>query len=1114
MATYVKGAPKYSVDIKPFTPDYKFLSAVLETRQDKYDTNFKATNDIYNKVVYADLSRTDTKERRDQYAEQISPQIEKISGMDLSLAQNFNAAKSVFAPFYDDELTVKDIVYTANYRDQSRYAQRLKNAANEDMNDKYSDIGVQGLNYRMEDFINASPEKALNMAIPKYVEDVKLFKVATEILEEMDPNLSLEMDRFGTDANGDPITDFIIREKNGRLIQGAALQTLQGALLNDPRVQRAYAERSFVQSRNFARDGMAAGTFSSVDQGQSAWATETINRINAIADQKETEKSEELETLESANVRWDNYKRNNGVIPGSQIDDAINENMDAAEATRIALDRIKGIKSVGSNVPDSTEGQLNKAYMMLMQYNINTDLSRAALSYSQRDQKYLIRENEFAVREKQFKYDMAKINANATNAMNLAILKGNLSDRNTMLEKGYQVGEDGSLIPLPWAEGMQQNNPLADLLGGNNTVFGSANTVDVPVDEEGDPDQNVDMILRTQQQYIEKDNALAQRQVDDIIDMIKILYPTGTDATGEQMGTGTWKISVPNKTNGTDDITVNNLEDMRTFLLDPRITGEGENAQMVGYKNREFINRAYDIISERFLDTRRVTMENNNTTLNKDTRNQYDDLYNRINGINGTNTQIAALSQFIGSVYENYANTYNTVKGNAMTPQADDGNNVKQLYEAGFPDIIDPETNIPYTKAEYLDIVLEGVKNKSITNPNLKGTIDTGTNNENYLIQKTETVPNPNYTGSNYSSPNRIVYLYNDDGTPQMIVDQKAVKDEAELIYNSLYKTLNQALTGVSGDFTSGDLDSEIYGISGKFSDVVSNPSYKRRFNPAVPNALAEREVAQMILQINDLENKGIPYGVVAGDIDNVEEAEELANVKSELGVKVFNMWRNEASLWLSGKIPSTSTSIKAPAATIIYNPVLGRAEDGEKTLAGYQIIFDPNWLASKKQGSNTSTGGMEFGALTTEEILQIQGRAGDDDEVGAGEGGITILFDQSLDLNPKAEKNTYYSFVEVDINKNGGFADYVVPNDNGINPTGEFRVNKIKPGEYTVYSKVYTYQPGGTYTVEENTVPIDMSQGLPGLDKQVIQYQKILEQKRIENRLAREQDEAENGQK
>ena len=43
MATYVKGVETYLPDIKPFTPDYKFLSAVLETRTDKYDRNYKAS---------------------------------------------------------------------------------------------------------------------------------------------------------------------------------------------------------------------------------------------------------------------------------------------------------------------------------------------------------------------------------------------------------------------------------------------------------------------------------------------------------------------------------------------------------------------------------------------------------------------------------------------------------------------------------------------------------------------------------------------------------------------------------------------------------------------------------------------------------------------------------------------------------------------------------------------------------------------------------------------------------------------------------------------------------------------------------------------------------------
>ena len=101
MATYVPGSETYLPDIKPFTPDYKFLSAVLDVRQDKYNTNWQATNNAYNKIVYADMSREDTNEQREQYVSNLTPALEKISGMDLSLAQNAQSAKAVFAPFFE-----------------------------------------------------------------------------------------------------------------------------------------------------------------------------------------------------------------------------------------------------------------------------------------------------------------------------------------------------------------------------------------------------------------------------------------------------------------------------------------------------------------------------------------------------------------------------------------------------------------------------------------------------------------------------------------------------------------------------------------------------------------------------------------------------------------------------------------------------------------------------------------------------------------------------------------------------------------------------------------------------------------------------------------------------
>ena len=80
MATYIPGVQSYLPNFQPFTPDYKFLSNVLDVKTQKYNTNYKAVNDLYSKVVYGDLSRGDTQAMRDQFANNLGPKLQQISG--------------------------------------------------------------------------------------------------------------------------------------------------------------------------------------------------------------------------------------------------------------------------------------------------------------------------------------------------------------------------------------------------------------------------------------------------------------------------------------------------------------------------------------------------------------------------------------------------------------------------------------------------------------------------------------------------------------------------------------------------------------------------------------------------------------------------------------------------------------------------------------------------------------------------------------------------------------------------------------------------------------------------------------------------------------------------
>ena len=184
MATYVQGYKMYDREATPFVPDYKFLSNVLSTRQTRYDQNYKAINDAYSKVVFADLSREENQEKRDQFAQQIAPKMAQISGYDLSLRQNADMATGVFAPFYEDDNIVRDLTNTANYKFGTRYADSLSRSGDKAQRDLYWQTGVDHLNMQMEKYLAASPDQAVNMTIGKYTPNPNLYEYALALLDE------------------------------------------------------------------------------------------------------------------------------------------------------------------------------------------------------------------------------------------------------------------------------------------------------------------------------------------------------------------------------------------------------------------------------------------------------------------------------------------------------------------------------------------------------------------------------------------------------------------------------------------------------------------------------------------------------------------------------------------------------------------------------------------------------------------------------------------------------------------------------------------------------------------------------------------------------------------
>ena len=416
MATYIKGEKNFYPDIKPFTPDYKFLSATLDARQAKYNAGWKAQNDLYNKVVYSPLTNPNSLEYQRQYAEKLGPSLEKISGMDLSLEQNVQTAKSAFAPFFEDDEVVYDMVWTGAYNDAIKKYQELASSNNQETRElANSEVSLRKLEIDRRKFMEASRGELQSQPLPELILDADLVQNAQKYLSALDPGLTISMpipnmkDTGKVDAQGVPILmedkNFIITQKNGSLVEGPAYEQIMSALIDDPRVQKFYNAKSYVQAYDFAETMVNKGVFATEQEGLNAWAVEQISRIENKNLEYQTKKEYELRKQNEVNVNWDNYASNHGVVSGSYDEKIMNQNISDAERMKIDLDRLFKINQFAASSDPDDEALFSKAMALLSNYNIDTDVRRAARQFSMREMEVTQEQNNFELENLKYKHD-------------------------------------------------------------------------------------------------------------------------------------------------------------------------------------------------------------------------------------------------------------------------------------------------------------------------------------------------------------------------------------------------------------------------------------------------------------------------------------------------------------------------------------------------------------------------------------------------------------------------------------------------------------------------------------------------------------------------------------
>ena len=519
MATYIKGVTDYIPQLAPFKPDYKFLSDVLNVRQDRYDSNFKTLNNLYSKVVHAPLSREDNLEVRNQYANTLSNGLKQVSGIDLSLQQNVDVAKGLFKPFFDDKRVVKDMAFTKLYSKEMQQANSYMTSASEEMRDDYWQVGVEDLKYQMQDYKAADADAAVNMAMPSYVVNPNIYERSFEALKDSELSIkqtTLEGDWIITTQNGTALTrqivgyemnedgkNFKLDESNQPIpiYRNPAAEYLKNTVMKDPVVLRGLLTEAKVRQRQFSESEENIQKYGSVEGAKQFWATDIIERQSKADLTELVEKESELKKETIAARNWEDYKRLNNIVPGTPEDELFLLSQFNKKLVKENRDAVKS-RIVDSKAPVSdVDGLLNKAYSMYMASVMGPKMNAAAIAYSQVDAEQTFEANPFKKMEHQHRYDLNRMAIQNSYDLNKIAVKGQID----MALAKFKASNDGT------------NNGSANRLGldggmfveeGDANVSGSLTGVDLDGDGTIDDDEraNVNVLEENKQATIELGN--------------------------------------------------------------------------------------------------------------------------------------------------------------------------------------------------------------------------------------------------------------------------------------------------------------------------------------------------------------------------------------------------------------------------------------------------------------------------------------------------------------------------------------------------------------------------------------------------------------------------------
>lgn len=159
MASYIPQIQGANYDITPYQPDLGFLSSVLQTKERQYEKGLSEVASGYSNIINAPVTDYGNIQKKKEYSRSAQEGLKKLAATDLSLSKNVAQAEALYAPFWEDDIMLRDISYTKYANTELGRLNSWKYSNDPEVRKQYSDASRRDIEQGLEDLSMANRDE-------------------------------------------------------------------------------------------------------------------------------------------------------------------------------------------------------------------------------------------------------------------------------------------------------------------------------------------------------------------------------------------------------------------------------------------------------------------------------------------------------------------------------------------------------------------------------------------------------------------------------------------------------------------------------------------------------------------------------------------------------------------------------------------------------------------------------------------------------------------------------------------------------------------------------------------------------------------------------------------